>query len=272
VDKRSLVLYLSGLAATGAVIGLAASCSDQPRIKCTAGHGPFAVVYTHVSGDTGCAPMGEEMGVEAYNYPLPDNSNLDPNRGSLGMQSFELTAEMDHHPPDMDSNHKPYSLGDWGSAEPGGDNFCNVPSMNTAEQVLAYVPAKPPTLPDGGGGAAAVPYFAAKYEWKNVRFYNSPASPGTQLIADLTYTHQVGDADGGMGGPPCTETVKAVGVWPFADCSADEGPGIDESKCSPFPDNSKGRPLGSGISPDLATRCHPDLHWCVLAKDPPSFK
>jgi hypothetical protein len=48
--------------------------------------------------------------------------------------------------------------------------------------------------------------------------------------------------------------------------------GIDESKCSTEPDNSKGRPTGSGISPDLATRCHPELKMCVLAKEVPSFK
>jgi len=274
VDKRSLVLYLSGLAATGVVVGLAASCSDQPRIKCTAGHGPFAAVYTYVSGDTDCAPLGEEVGVEAYNYPLPDNSNLDPNRGSLGTPSFESTAEIDHNPPpanDPDPTHLPYSKGDWATPEPGADNFCSVPSMNPAEQVLGYVAAKPPTLPDGGGGAAAVPYFHAKYTWSNVRFFNTPAAPGNQLIADLEYTKQVGDADGGMG-TPCTAKVRVVGLWPFFDCSSDDGMGIDESKCSPFPDNSKGRALGSGISPDIAYRCHPDLKWCVLAKDPPSFK
>jgi hypothetical protein len=274
VDKRSLVLYLSGLAAAGAAIGLAASCSDQPRIKCTAGHGPFAVVYSHVSGQEGCAPAaGEQIGVEAYNYPLDDGSNVNPNRGSLGMQSFDLTDQI-HARPKGDDAHLPYSKGDWASSEPGPDDFCTVLPMNEAEQNLAYVPAIPPG-PDGGGGAKAIPAVNIKYAWSNVRFYATPGSPGTQLIAELTYTKAEGDADGGAPGAPCTQTVKAVGLWPVAPCDADDPmdpDGIDESKCSPFPDNSKGRPLGSGIGPDIAYRCHPDLHLCVLAKDPPSFK
>jgi hypothetical protein len=272
VDKRSLVLYLSGLAAAGAAIGLAASCSDQPRIKCTAGHGPFAVVYTHVGGDTGCAPAGgEQVGVEAYNYPLDDGTNVNPNRGSLGMQSFDLTDQM-HARSTEDKAHLPYSKGDWASSEPGADNFCNVLPMNEAEQHLAYVPAVPPG-PDGGGAKAAIPAVNIKYSWSNVRFYNTPGSPGTQLIADMTYTKVVGDAMGSAPSVSCTETVKAVGLWPAAPCGHDTDPmQIDESKCSPFPDNSKGRPLGSGIGPDIASKCDANLHLCVLAKDPPSFK
>jgi len=280
VDKRSLVLYLSGLAAAGAVVGISASCSDQPRIKCTAGHGPFALVYTHVSGDNGCAPHmdattntgGEEMGVEAYNYPLADNSNLDPNRGSLGMQSFDLTARMDHHPPD--NANKPYSLGDWGSAEPGADNFCTVPSISDSVQDLQYVPAVPPTLPDGGGGSPAFRALNVRYHWSNVRFYNTAGSPGTQLIAELAYSKTESLPDGGAG-TPCTETVKVTGLWPFVGCAAEDPmdpDGMDETLCSPNPDNTKGRPLGSGISPDIAYKCDPILHLCVLAKDPPSFR
>jgi hypothetical protein len=274
VDKRSLVLYLSGLAAAGAVVGLAASCSDQPRIKCTAGHGPFAAVYTPKGGADPCGIPGELIGVEAYNYPLPDNANLDPNRGSLGMQPLDLAAAIAEHAEFMtdDKNpaHIPHALGDWGSAEPGGDNFCAVPNPTDIEQDLGYVP-KGPDLPDGGAGRAAIPALSLKYHWTNVRFYNTPASPGTQLIADLSYTATRGLADGGAGSP-CTAEYKVVGLWPWFDCSADVGDGIDETKCSPFADPTKNRPTGSGISPDLATRCDPVLKFCVLAKDPPSFK
>jgi hypothetical protein len=273
VDKRSLVLYLSGLAAAGAVVGLAASCSDQPRIKCTAGHGPFAAVYTPKGGADPCNMPGEMIGVEAYNYPLSDQSNLDPNKGSLGMQPLAIADEIGNRGPDTNAAHKPYALGDWGSAEPGGDNFCAVPSMNDIEQDLPAVPAVPPG-PDGGGASPFVPSKSVKYHWTNVRFYNTPASPGTQLIADLSYSEQIGPgADGGAPPAPCTGEYKVVGLWPAFDCTDDNNPmAIDETKCSPFADPSKNRPTGSGISPDLATKCDPNLHLCVLAKDPPSFK
>jgi hypothetical protein len=271
VDKRSLVLYLSGLAAAGAVVGLAASCSDQPRIKCTAGHGAFAVIYTSVGGAADCAPApGELLGVEAYNYPLGDGTNLDPNRGSLGMEPLDLAHEFDIRPNDKrDQNpaHKKHSLGDWLTPEPGGDNFCVVNNPNPIEQDLGYIAAGP-DLPDGGAGTPAVKSISVKYEWTNVRFYNTPASPGTQLIADLTYTATKGLPDGGTM-PPCTGQYKAVGLWPAIPCE-DENHMIDETLC--FAEPAKGRASGSGISPDLLTRCDPDLRHCVLAKDPPAFK
>ena len=150
-------------------------------------------------------------------------------------------------------------------------------SPNDIEQEYPYVP-KGPDLPDGGAGPAAVPALSVKYTWTNVRFYNTPASPGTQLVADLNYTRTEGQADGGAGSP-CTAQYHVVGLWPAVDCTADDLPDggpppepTDVTKCSPDPDNSKNRPTGSGISPDLATKCDENLHLCVLQREPPSFK
>jgi hypothetical protein len=271
VDKRSLVLYLSGLAAAGAVVGLAASCSDQPRIKCTAGHGPFAAVYTPVGGAENCGLAGGQIGVEAYNYPLPSMANLDPNRGSLGMQPLAIDEEIaNHRAPDMNPAHKPYALGDWGSSGPGADNFCAVPNISVIEQDLGPIEAVPPS--DAGPGTPYSPPISLKYEWTNVRFYATAASPGTQLIADLAYTKTTHGVDGGAPST-CTAQFRVVGLWPAVHCESDDDPTKpDETKCSPDPDPSKNRPVGSGISPDLATRCDPTLLLCVLAKDPPSFK
>ena len=275
MDKRSLVLYLSGLAAAGAVVGLAASCSDQPRIKCTAGHGSFAVVYATPPGAENCGIKGELIGIEAYNDPLKDKSNLDPNNGSLGMQPVDLAGAIDTQGADPIAAHLPYSLGKWLTPEPAADNFCTVNAPNDIEQDLPF--KAPEAFPDGGlsDPIAAVSF---KYQWSNVHFYNTPASPGTQLLADLTYTKTEGLPDGGMG-MPCTATFHVVGLWPAVSCSSDPLPDgspnpepLDPTKCSPEPDDSKGRATGSGISPDLVTRCDPDLQLCVLAKDPPAFK
>ena len=273
MDKRSLVIYLSGLAAAGAVVGLAASCSDQPRIKCTAGHGAFAAVYTPVGGGMDpCGMPGEEIGVEAYNYPLADGTNLDPNRGSLGMQPLPIAEEIGHRGPDPNTAHKPFALGDWATAEPTADNFCTVTNPNEIQQDLAAIPAVPPS--DAGPGEPFHPSLSVNYKWSNVRFYNTPAAPGNQLVADLVYTRQEGPGeDGGAAPPPCTATYRVVGLWPVAHCDADPpATGIDETKCSPFADPAKNRPTGSGISPDIATKCDPVLQLCVLAREPPSFK
>lgn len=271
MDKRSLVFYLSGLAAAGALVGLAASCSDQPRIKCTAGHGPFAAVYTPMGADP-CGMHGEQIGVEAYNDALDDKSNLDPNKGSLGMQPIDLqTAIDDHGGKDTSNNRLPYALGKWATPEPGGDNFCTVDSPNAIEQDLAFVPAKPETAPDAGDDEPAVPALYMKYQWSGVRFYNTPASPGTQLVADLTLTRTQGLPDGGAGAP-CTSQYHVVGLWPAISCFDTDKNVLDPTLCSPDPDTSKNRPTGSGIGPDLAIKCDETLQLCVLAKEPPSFK
>ena len=270
MDKRSLVLYLSGLAAAGAVVGLAASCSDQPRIKCTAGHGPFAAVYTHTGG-MDCGLKGDMIGVEAYNYPLPGNTNVDPKRGSVGIQPLAIDEELaKHRAPDPNPAHKPYAHSDWATSEPTADNFCTAPNMNVIEQDLGEVPAVPPS--DAGPGSPSSPPISLRYEWTNVRFYNTPAAPGTQLIADLAYTKTTHGVDGGMG-TTCSGTFKVTGLWPAVHCEDDMDPTkADPTKCSPEPDLSKNRPTGSGISPDIAWRCDETLLLCVLAKDPPSFK
>ena len=267
MDKRSLVLYLSGLAAAGAVVALAASCSDQPRIKCTAGHGSFATVF---SGGPPCLGAGEEMGVEAYNYPLPDKTNLDPNRGSLAIAPVPLDNIIHEHK-SGDTARKAFSIGDWLTPSPTDDNFCTVNAPTDTEQDLPFEPEE--SYPDGGG-RDAVPAHYAKYHWTKVRFYATASLPGNQLVADVEITQTAGLPDGGAG-TPCTGTVHVVGLWPLVHCDADplEDGGappspIDETKCSPEPDNSKGRPTGSGINPDLKTRCHPDLHLCVLPGDP----
>ncbi|HMI82450.1 MAG TPA: hypothetical protein VK550_00080 [Polyangiaceae bacterium] len=263
MDKRSLVLYLSGLAAAGAVIGLAASCSDQPRIKCTAGHGLFALKYA-TSGEN-CGIFGEQMGVEAYNYPLDDRTNVNTNRGSLGMQPESVDnakAARGEAGEDTNPAHKPYSLGDWGSPEPSTtDEFCTVPVINPIEQDFPAVAANP-----DGGEPTGGPALSLKYQWSNVRFYNTPASAGNQMVADLTYSKTV---DGGT----CTAQFHVTGLWPSVSCADDTAPdGIDPTWCNSDADPSKNRSTGSGISSDINWACDPVLKMCVLAKDPPSLK
>jgi hypothetical protein len=220
-------------------------------------------------------PPGEQMGVEAYNYALPDGTNLDPNRGSLAIAPIDLHAQIDSHPgPAADSNtaHNKWSLGDWLTPEPAPDNFCTVKDPYDTEQNLGFIPGTPAT--DAGPGDDPVPSFSAKYHWKSVRFYNTPSLPGTQLVADLDLTFTQGTADGGTEAP-CTGSVHVVGLWPAVDCTSDPLPDggappspIDETKCNPEADPSKGRSMGSGISPDLKTRCDAVLHLCVLPGDP----
>jgi hypothetical protein len=162
---------------------------------------------------------------------------------------------------DTDSARKPYSKGDWSSSQPGSDEFCDVLSMNPTEQHLGPIAANP------DAGTAASPAINVKYQWSNVRFYNTPASPGTQLVADLTYTKIIGDAGA------CEAKFHAVGLWPSISCADPKMPnGLDPTLCDSAPNAEKGRPLGSGIDSALATTCDPVLKLCVLTKEPPAFR
>ncbi len=118
----------------------------------------------------------------------------------------------------------------------------------------------------------AVPATSIKYEWSNVRFYVTPAAPGTQLVGDLTYTK-----DG------CVATYHVTAVYPSVSCqqlNADGDPVFDMAGnpvlapdlCLPEADPAAGRPTGSGINPDFPVECEPKTALCVLTKEVPALK
>jgi hypothetical protein len=55
--------------------------------------------------------------------------------------------------------------------------------------------------------------------------------------------------------------------------AAPSGPMVpDITLCSPYPNPSAGLATGSGLDPDYAISCDPNLLLCVLSKEPPSLK
>ncbi len=131
MNNRSLVLFLSGLSACAAAAFIAVSCSDQPRPKCTTGRGQFAATYKPVAvADAGCSLTGEKIGVEAYNPALPDNSNADLNKGSIAIKGGKMAAAITAHGGVAETTHDPNSIGNFSTSEPGGDNFCDVPTLS----------------------------------------------------------------------------------------------------------------------------------------------
>jgi hypothetical protein len=297
VDNRSLVLFLSGLATAGAAVCIAVSCSDQPRAKCTTGRGNFTAVYTHTGGDTdgGCVIPGEVIAVQAYDLPNSDRSNADLNKPLMAIKGSTMANAIDNHPdPDPTSTHSPNSVGPFTTGTPGGDNFCDVPTLSVAEQDLPGVPEMPEAGPDGSTVPAIDPQHV-KYEWSKVRVYVTPAANGVQMIGELTYTVDA-----------CSTSYHVTALFPSIGCGfdtskdgpagplgIDNGPTIpDPGMCLPSADeatcgaacgpghkvNYMGvdlpNPLafGSGINPDLAVRCDPTLLLCVLSKEPPAFK
>jgi hypothetical protein len=86
------------------------------------------------------------------------------------------------------------------------------------------------------------------YQFDNVKVYSAPDAPGTQLTGDLTYTRN-----------GCTAQYTVRAIWPATGCD---------------PESEKPADLcgeGSGINPDFAVQCDPDLGVCVPSKPIPSF-
>ena len=244
---------------------------------------------------------GQVIGVEAYNPPNSDRTNADLTKGLIAVKGQGIVDAIDLHGGTADTAHPTYSRGDFSTSEPGGDNFCNVPTLTVAEQNLPFVPEVPPTGdPDAGPdafdpGAPAIPAQDIKYAWSNIKIIVKPTGLGNQLVGDLTYTTDTSED----GGAPthCEATYRVRALFPQIPCehpATDAGPATpDFCQCLPYADPANGRALGSGIQPDLfgpqpppsaacelspanataleaAARvaCDPDLHMCVLKAEP----
>jgi hypothetical protein len=296
-------LFLSGLAAAGAAACIAIACSDQPKVKCTIQRGVNASalykVVTVVDGPPeGCLPggaTGETLGIEAYNAANSDRTNADLNKGSMAIKGQSISDALGNHDPD--TANSPNSVGDFSTTVPGGDNFCDVPTMTTAEQNLAYVPMGPDVPPPADAGPEAgptpgtppVPAQHITYKWTNVRVYVTAATPGLQMVGDLDYSNDTGLADGGAG-THCEAKYRVSALLPNIGCGFDTSALVDggatipdDRMCGATADINHTvtymgmelpNPLatGSGISPDFAVHCDKDLLICVLDKEPPSLK
>jgi hypothetical protein len=229
---------------------------DQPRTKCQTGRGVFAAKYTLVSDvpdGGGCILKGESIGIQPYNPALPDKSAPDIEKSTVAIRGTQLGAALLKYPADPD--HPPYALGAFATADPGTDDFCDVPSLAPAEQNLG--PVAGDAGPDGGN--PDLPAVHYKYEWKNVRFYVTAAQAGVQMQGDLTYTKD-----------DCTAQYKVNALYPSTSCMAgDAGAKYPNPELCLPPDLEKGR-TGSTINSDVATVCDAQLGVCVLARDLPS--
>jgi hypothetical protein len=237
-----------------------ASC-DQPRIDCTTGHNGFAATYVLKPGSkegTGtCDTLkGEIIGLEKYNpSKRDDETEQDLTKATLAIQSNKLgQLARDAKEAGATVTGSVLSIGDFTSIEPDDQDVCHVPTLSEAEQ---DVPELSPTRPA----------VDIKYKWSNVRIYTTEAYPGTEIVADLTYTE-----DG------CSASYSVTGLWPAVSCrvnDVDGNPiGVDPGLCDPKADPAAGRPTGSGINPDFKDNviCDPDLRLCVLKSPPPELR
>lgn len=277
VSNRSThaVRLLSALS----VLSLGAMGCDQPAPKCGVARGMFAATYTLVSGEGECAMLhGDLLGVQAYNARTSASDDRpDYDKTSVAIQPQALTDLLGASAGLADPNEDdlPYALGRFAHSSPKS-SYCDVPELSVARLRLPEIAEQEvdacTTLP-------VQPAVDISYEWSNVRVLVTPANYGTRFEADLTYTN--GD---------CTATYKVAAIYPVVSCDAapvpeepeatdpeetDEEPMCpaepepvtpipDDGLCAAVPDVAAGHPIGSGISPDFAVRCDPDLLLCVL--------
>ena len=241
----------------GAILA-ACESAEQPRPFCTVRRDAYAARFQLLSGSGPCAELkGEVLGAQAY---LPD-PDLPDDRYSMAIQSAALgqriqagrAANPQVLPMDVDA--KPYAWGKFSADRPDESNICRVETMSQAELRQGPLPEIPAV--EGAQAQAAQPAIDVAYRWTGVQSYVTTAITGVVWGAELEYQ---------LNG--CTATYKVVALAPVVECGVNGMP--DDSLCG-GPDPDKGF-LGSGLNPDIAVNCHPDLLLCVAAQDFPSLK
>ncbi|WP_224367117.1 hypothetical protein [Hyalangium versicolor] len=208
---------------------LSACDNSEPLPQCTIGRGEHAVRYVLVAGDGPCATKtAEKLGAQIFRTPgsgIPPSLDFKPERLATG----------------KDTANPAIASGDFTTEYPSKEEeLCVVPTMSEARQRL--------TQTDGST-------LDVRYQFSNVRVQGSSAIPGTQWIADLTYTEN-----------DCTAKYTAVGMFPAIKCekTVDNKPVRDPTICQlPQP--------GLSIDPAFPTTCDVATNLCVLQGEPPSL-
>ena len=252
-----LVRPLAGLA-----VVVALPACGQPHIACVTARGAFAAKYTLRDGSGACATLvGDTIGVQSYN-PRADGlttSNLKQTNlaiqpkllGDLVARAAESAVS------DAGAGDHPYAFGGFTASNPDAAGFCAAPTLQPAHLQLPEVPAiAPDAAVTGDQGKVAVPATDVEATFSDVRFFVTPAAPGTQMSASLHFKQ-----DG------CEANYEVRGLYPAVPCANDKG-APDASFCKPEADPEHGHVNGSGISPDFRTRCDEKLLLCVLDDGP----
>ncbi|WP_224247943.1 hypothetical protein [Hyalangium gracile] len=210
---------------------LSACDTSEPLPQCTIGRGEHAVRYVLVSGNGPCAnKTAERVGAQIFRTP---GSGQPP---TLTFKPAPLAANQG-----KDTANSATTSGDFTTEYPSEEEeLCVVPSMSEARQRIAQADGSTRDL---------------RYQFSNVRVQGSAAIPGTQWIADLTFTEN-----------DCTATYVAVGMFPALQCTRNVNgqPVRDPTICQqPQP--------GLSIDPAFPTTCDETTNLCVLKGEPPSL-
>ena len=220
----------------GSAAWLSACGGEQAPPQCVVGRGDHAVRYTLKTGTGKCAKKkAEVVGAQAFRVP---GSGLPP---TVSLKPAPLAAYEGRDPA-----NSVLASGDFTTEYPGEDNTCVVPQLSEARQTFQ---------PDN---ATTVD---VSYRFSNLRIQAQAAIPGTQWVADLSYS----DGD-------CTATYEAVGVFPAIKCEKEVQDPNDPTKKVKVPDASLCKQPRAGLSldPAYAIVCEETTRLCVLDGLPPA--
>lgn len=224
--------------------------TEQARPSCLIGHGSYAVKFVKksASGPGGCNDLDVSIiGVEKYNRPITGpRTTLHPgtlggaaDNTQVGEQSIALLPDIIAD--DWGGNHiggAPYTTevaqGKLTSPDPDASNFCTAPTLTVSKGVGSEDGVDP------------------SYEFSNIKFYVTPAIPGTQFSGQLTFK-----ADG------CSADYDIVGVYPAIGCG-----GFDDDTGEFVPSVADCGGVGVNYNPGFPVRCE-ESTWqggglCVL--------
>ncbi|WP_375756868.1 hypothetical protein [Corallococcus exercitus] len=241
---------LSTVVMLGAAGSLTACDFEQPNPGCIVQDASFAnwyAKYDAVGVPTGadCSrfePLtGEQLGVWKFADPKLNTAKLVIRPLTLaGLGQFDATNTFDGL----------QATGNL-STTTDAEDFCSATDFNSAG-------VNATTGKANEGEEDEIDYSVnptqKTYQFANVRVYSSPGAPGTQMTGELTYTSN-----------GCTAQYVMRAVWPVTGCDPDADPTLEEN----FVDTCG---LGSGINPDFAVTCDPELGFCVPTNPIPSFK
>ncbi|HZH76034.1 MAG TPA: hypothetical protein VEY88_08375 [Archangium sp.] len=220
----------------GSAAWLSACGGEQAPPQCVVGRGDHAVRYTLKTGTGKCSQKkAEVVGAQAFRVP---GSGLPP---TVSLKPAPLAAYEGRDPA-----NSVLASGDFTTEYPGEDNTCVVPQLSEARQTFQ---------PDN---ATTVD---VSYRFSNLRIQAQAAIPGTQWVADLSYS----DGD-------CTATYEAVGVFPAIKCEKEVQDPNDPTKKVKVPDASLCKQPRAGLSldPAYAIVCEETTRLCVLDGLPPA--
>jgi hypothetical protein len=242
---------------------------EQPKTRCQAAPGSFALKYTKVAGDGACGDIkGDLAGVHSY-WRTGEDGTPTVTRGPVAIKTDEVGSLLRKYE-QMAESTMVAAVGAFKTESPGADGFCEVENMSPATLKLAAVPSKP----NGDAGMTdPLPAVELTLTWSDVKFYVTAAQPGTLFSGRLEYSKTVD-------GQACSATFDVTGMYPAVSCEGSDlvnGTAMpngkpDENACNPCPEPEKGRLTGSGVHPLLDVTCDTGTLACVPRSSLPSLR